>query len=57
LDEIWSIPITMTSLYDIDFTDLSIKDWLEGPEITLQLQATASQWILLNVQQTGSSLI
>lgn len=53
LDEEWHVALTMTSQFDSEFNDTSVKAWLTGRELRMPLQAADDQWVIFNVQQVG----
>lgn len=52
-EEVWMVPITMTTGANPDFDDVAVKTWLTEKETNLELPANNEQWVLLNVKQVG----
>jgi hypothetical protein len=55
-NEIWWIPLTMTSQDAPDFETIKTAAWHSGPELELDVAATDKQWVILNVKQSGNNL-
>ncbi|XP_063230541.1 uncharacterized protein LOC134535398 [Bacillus rossius redtenbacheri] len=51
----WWVPLTYTSGSELDFQSTAPRAWLPagGDSISLALSVAPSDWLLLNVQQTG----
>lgn len=56
LEPLWWIPITYTTEKQLNFNNTQPSKWMNAERsITMDdLDASPSQWILLNVQETGN---
>ena len=54
----WWVPISYTKSTNSDFTDTKPKTWLRGqPELTLEENITDTEWIIFNIQATGTAIL
>jgi hypothetical protein len=54
----WWVPISYTKSTNSDFTDTKPKAWLRGqPELTLEDNIDDTEWIILNIQATGTEIL
>lgn len=56
-DQIWLVPVTIATQGKPDF-DITMPDlWLDDVSIDIPIEAELEEWILLNKQQSGKSVI
>jgi hypothetical protein len=56
-EELWSVPVTMTTDAAPDFEDFEVKTWLTENQIEIQIPASNEQWVLVNIKQVGMPII